>query len=112
MIARIVGRESDAMVTPSGRRLGATAIECLLAHVLYGMYEMPVLAGQVIQESASDVVLEYVPAEGFSEKHAQQLRELLERELPDEFNLSIRPTRQINQTPSGKFLSFVMAEHH
>ena len=112
VVKRIMGRESDVITTPSRRTLGATAIECILAHVLYGMYEMPVLAGQVIQEGADRVVLEYVPTDGFSRKDADRLHNLLREKLPKELKVNIRSVNKMNQTPSGKYLSFVMDEHH
>lgn len=112
VIKRIIGREADVITTPSGRTLGATAIECILAKVLYGMYSMPVAAGQVIQETSETMVLEYVPAEGFLNEHTQKLRQLLADNIPNDMKAQIRSVEKLTHTPNGKYLSFVMRQHH
>jgi len=112
VVDRIFGRDSNVITTPSGLTLGASAIECILARVLYGMYEMPVLAGRVIQEADDLVTLEYVPTEKFSEKDAEQLQAILRKQVPAEMRVDIRRSKEIDRTPRGKYVSFVMAEHH
>lgn len=112
VVDKIIGRDGNIITTPSGVQLGASVIECMLAHVLYPMYEMPVLAGQVIQESPDRVILEYVPADSFSQKDANKLRKLLREEVPEEIEVDVCSVDKIRQTPSGKYLSFVMGEHH
>jgi len=112
MIKRIVGRDSNFIVTPSGRTLGAMAIEYILSRVLYQMYEMPVLEGQIVQEADDLIMLEYVPMMEFGDGDAQKLTEILREEIPAEFRVNIRRMNKINRTPQGKFLSFIMAEHH
>ncbi len=111
-IKQIVGRDSNIIRTPSGRQLGASAIECILAHVLYGLYDMPVLAGQVIQEKSDELMLEYVPTSGFNDEHKQLLQKLLREKVPSELKTAIRRVDEMTRSPRGKFLNFVMNEHH
>jgi len=112
VVKRIFGRDGNLIVTPSGRILGASVIECILARVLYGMYDMPVVAGRVIQEADNLVVLEYVPADRFSGRHAKEIEDILREKVPPELKIEIRSVKQIRRTAGGKFVSFVMAEHH
>jgi len=107
-IAKIVGRESSILTTPSGRALGASALEAMMENVLFGMQTMPVLEGQMIQESADVMTLEYVPLEGFSQKDGKKLKLLVAEGLPDDFKVSIHPVEKISRTASGKALSLAM----
>jgi phenylacetate-CoA ligase len=112
MVNRIVGRDSNFIVTPSGRTLGAMAIEYILSRVLYQMYEIPVFEGQIVQEADDLITLEYVPMIEFGDGDAQKLINLMREEIPAEFRVDIRRVNKVNRTPQGKFLSFIMAEHH
>jgi len=112
VIEKILGRESKPIVTNGGKILGATAIECILAQILYGTYQMPVIATQVIYLPDGKLRLEYVPATNFSQKDAQNLRMILTRELPEDTSFEIQRTDSITKTPAGKHLSFVMAQYH
>jgi hypothetical protein len=112
MVERIVGREGTYIQTPSGRVLGAMAIEYILARVLYSMYTFPILEGQIVQESDNHLVLEYVAMNNFTAEHEERLRTLLREEVPSEMEVSIRRVERMRQSVSGKHLSFVSTEHH
>lgn len=108
-IERIVGREGDVLVTPSGRILGATALEAVMENVLFGMRHLRVLESQMIQESAGIMVLEYVPSSGFSSRDAERIRLLTAEHLPCDFNVKIRAVKCISRTASGRALSFAVS---
>lgn len=110
VVKRIVGRDSHVLVTPSGKILGATAIEDLMENVLFSMQGMPILEGQMVQEQPHLMVLEFVPLDGFSEKDADRLRDLLKKHLPADFSSCIRPVAKIARTVSGKALSLVIRD--
>lgn len=112
MVERIVGRDGNYIVTPSGRALGASAIEYLLSRVLYGLYEIPIYEGRVIQEAPDLIVLEYIPMQNFGQRDEQNLLQLLREEIPEEMRTDIRKTEVMNRTISGKYVSFVRNEHH
>jgi phenylacetate-CoA ligase len=112
MIQRIVGREGTYIRTPSGRVLGAMAIEYILARVLYSMYKMPILEGQIIQEAENLIVLEFVAMQSFTDEDEQRLLALLREEIPNEMQVSVRKVDKMRQTVSGKHLSFASYEHH
>lgn len=112
MVERIVGREGTFIQTPSGRVLGAMAIEYILARVLYSMYNFPILEGQIVQEGDNQLVLEYVAMNTFTEDHERQLQVLLREEVPSEMEVSIRRVERMRQSVSGKHLSFVSTDYH
>ncbi len=109
VVTKIIGRESDILMTPSGRTLGTAALEAIMENVLFGMQKMPVLHGQMIQESLGAMTLEYVPLEGFSPNDADKLRLLAAEHLPGDFKVNIRPVEKISRTVSGKALSLVIS---
>ena len=108
-VTKIVGRESSVLTTPSGRALGTSALEAVMENVLFSMQNMPILQGQMIQESFDVMTLEYVPLEDFSPKDADKLRLLAAEHLPSDFKINIRPVEKISRTTSGKALSFVIS---
>jgi len=108
VIKKIIGRESNILTTPSGRVLGVTAIEDIMENVLFSIQKMPILEGQMIQESPDLMTLEYVPLEGFSPKDADKLKLLVAEHLPDDFRSNVRPVGKISRTVSGKALSLVI----
>lgn len=112
MVQRIVGREGTYIRTPSGRILGAMAIEYILARVLYSMYKMPILEGQIIQEAENLIVLEFVAMQSFTDEDETHLLAMLREELPNEMEVSVRKVDKMKQTVSGKHLSFASYEHH
>lgn len=112
MVKRIIGREGTYIKTPSGRILGAMAIEYILARVLYSMYKMPILEGQIIQEKENLIVLEFVAMDTFTPEDENRLLGLLREEIPSEMEVSVRRIDKMRQTVSGKYLSFVRGEHH
>lgn len=112
MVKRILGRGSNIIKTPSGRILGAMAVEYMLDRVLFRIYKMPILEAQIIYEPTDNIVLEYAPMANFTGEDANKLRNLLRREIPEEIKVDIRRVEKLNRTAAGKCLSFVMAEHH
>jgi len=112
VVDKILGRDGNLIVTPSGLQLGASAIECILARILYATYEMPVAAGRVVQDAADVLTLEYVPDQGFNDTHRQRLHAVLADQMPAGMRGEVRALPDIDRTGRGKFVSFVMAEHH
>jgi len=112
VVKKIFGRDGNFITTPSGRVMGASAIECILARILYRLYDMPIAVAQVINGSDGAMMLEYVPMDKFNDKDADKLREIMREGVPAELEADIRKVDHINRTPRGKFVSFVMGEHH
>jgi len=112
VIDQIAGREETIITTPSGVQLGASAVEYVLERILQSMYRLPVTAGRVVQDGPDQLTLEYVGAEGFQPVHAEQLREVMRQQAPQGMRTRIRAVQTMERTPRGKYLSFVMTEHH
>jgi hypothetical protein len=79
-----------------------------MENILFAMQKMPVLEGQVIQESRDVMTLEYVPLRGFGQKDADKLKSLIADNFPGDFKVNVRPVEKIGRTASGKALSFVI----
>lgn len=112
VVKRIIGRSGNVITLPSGRTLGATAVECVIQEVIYAMYDMPVQEAQMIHEDTDMVTLEYVALEGFSQNDAKRLKSVLKKHLPAEIKISIRRVNKISRTTVGKFQTFRMSEYH
>jgi phenylacetate-CoA ligase len=112
VIDKIVGREGVIITTPSGVQLGASAVEYILERILQSMYHLPVLTGRVIYDKHDQLTLEYVPSEGFKDEHERQLQAVLHEQTPDGMTATMRRVNQLDRTPRGKFLSFVMNDYH
>jgi phenylacetate-CoA ligase len=110
MVNKIVGRESNILITRSGATLGTSIIEAIMENILFAMQKMPVLEGQVIQESRDAMTLEYVPLKGFCQKDADKLKALVADNFPDDFTVGVRAVEKISRTASGKALSFVISK--
>jgi len=110
VVKKIVGREGSILTTPSGRAFGATAIEDIMENVLFAMQKMPVLEGQMIQESVDTMTLEYVPMQRFSQKDARDLALEVAKHIPPDFRINLRPVDKISRTVSGKALSLVISK--
>jgi phenylacetate-CoA ligase len=109
VIEKIVGRSGNILVAPSGRAFGATAIEDIMENVLFSIQKMPVLEGQMIQEAADVMTLEYVPMKRFSQKDACELSAEVAKHVPPDFKLKLRRVEKISRTVSGKALSLVIS---
>jgi phenylacetate-CoA ligase len=112
VVDKIMGRDGNLIMTPSGVQLGASAIEYILERILQSMYQLPVSAGRVLQEGADTLVLEYVPEKAFRPVHADQLRNVMREQTPQGMRMCLRAVNAMERTVRGKYLSFVMAEHH
>jgi len=95
-IARIVGREGDCVVTPSGRQFGAA----ILTHLLYGTGNL--LESQIVQDTPDHVRIDYVPASNFSEENMSAFRGLIAMHLPAELHVDFRKVEAVERTQSGK----------
>lgn len=111
VVTRIVGRDGNFLTTPSGRTLGATALERIMEDVLFAIRKMPVLQGRIIQVHANSMTLEYIPLKSFSKKDAYKLRILVAKHLPADFEVNIQPVKSINRTVTGKVVSLVLSKN-
>ncbi len=96
VIERIMGRQGDSVVTPSGRQFGAA----ILTHLLYGTGN--ILESQIIQDATDHIRIEYVPTQGFSSENMQAFENLIRMHLPSELRVDFRVVDGIKRTSSGK----------
>lgn len=96
VIKSISGRKGDVIRTPSGREFGAA----ILTHLLYGTNHM--LESQIIQDAPDHLIIEYVPAEKFSNKDLDDFKGLLAKHLPSELRVDTRQVEAVKRTSNGK----------
>ncbi len=101
VIKSIIGREGDVIKTPSGREFGAT----ILTHLLYGTDH--IVESQIIQDSLDHIIIEYVPAENFSQKDLAIFEALIVKHLPSELETELKPVKTIQRTQTGKLKPIV-----
>ena len=95
-VEALCGREADTIKTPSGREYGAA----ILTHLLYGTDN--ILESQIIQDALDHIVIEYVPAENFSEKDKIIFMNLIAKHLSRELKVDLRKVQKVQRTQSGK----------
>jgi phenylacetate-CoA ligase len=112
IVHSIIGRDGNTIVTPGGVELGASAIECILAHILYTMYDMPVFGARVCQERPDLLVLDVIPGPGFGAQHESRLLRAVSAQAPPGVRGLVRCVERIERTARGKWLSFARNEYH
>ncbi len=93
-LEKIYGRYDDVIITKDGRRLVQ----------FDGIFDsgLHIKEGQIIQKSLEQFLVKVVPAAGWTDKDADQLRLALTRRL-GEATVTIEPTAFIERTWAGKF---------
>jgi phenylacetate-CoA ligase len=104
VVDRILGRQGDAVTTPSGRQLGA-AIMTHLVYVICGAGHF--LESQVIQDAPDHITLEYVPGDGCAPAFLAGFAERLREHLPADLQCSLRRVKAVQRTPGGKIRPIV-----
>lgn len=96
LLQRVIGRETDLVKTPSGKRL--------IVHSFTGVLEYFPEIRQfcVIQDSLEGVTIEYIPGEGYSDIVLVRVREQLGQLIGEPFGLYFKEVKEIPPTPSGK----------
>jgi phenylacetate-CoA ligase len=97
LLSYVEGRQTDFLVTPSGRVLHALAI-------IYPIREAPGVAEfQVVQETVGQVVIRLVADNSFSESAGKTLISKARLALGGEVSVEIERVSTIPRLPSGKF---------
>ena len=104
VVESILGRQGDAITTPSGRQLGA-AIMTHLVYVICGAGHF--LESQVIQDAADHITIEYVPGDGCSPAFLTGFEERLREHLPADLRCSLKQVEAVQRTQSGKIRPIV-----
>jgi phenylacetate-CoA ligase len=92
--SRVVGRESEYLVTPSGKRI----------HALNNIpRDVPhVRQAQFIQKSRDCVEIRVLTGADFSNRDSDELLQNARQRIPEEVNIELILTEQLQRTPSGK----------
>ena len=99
IVERIDGRSDDVLLTPDGRRIGR------LDPVFKG--DLPLVEAQIAQEALDHVRLRVVPADGFTDATAADLRRRLAERLGDDVTITIETVERLPRGPGGKLRAVV-----
>lgn len=99
VLARVVGREDDVLVTPEGREIGR------LDPVFKGVAGL--LETRIVQDRADHLRVEVVVAEGWGPREATLLLEALARRVGPSMRLDLVPLPRLPRGPGGKLRTVV-----
>ena len=96
LLAEVKGRDSDILVTPSGKRL--------IVHYFTGYFEYvdTVKQFQVIQEEIDNITLKIIPNEKFNPQSRDKIKNDVSTYIGDDVTLNIEIVDEIPLTRSGK----------
>ncbi|MGD8457756.1 MAG: AMP-binding protein, partial [Anaerolineales bacterium] len=98
ILKAIEGRMDDVLLTQDGRRIGRLD--------LVFKANIPIREAQIIQETINRIRVKYVPANGFNQKHANELTPLLRDRLGD-MEIILENVDSIPRTEAGKFQAVI-----
>lgn len=96
LLERVVGRDTDIVVTPAGKRL--------IVHFFTGIFEFypTIRQFRVIQTLPESIEIEYIPDIGFNHAVLKELTEKMNEYIDGELEIFYREVQMIPNTPSGK----------
>ncbi len=104
VVDRIIGRQGDVIVTPSGRQLGASIVTHLV-YVICGADHF--LESQVIQDATDHITIEYVPGQQCTPEHLAGFEQRLQKYLPQDLRCALREVDAVSRTKAGKIRPIV-----
>jgi phenylacetate-CoA ligase len=96
ILARVIGRETDVVKTPSGKQM--------IVHFFTGIMEHfhEIRQFRVIQRSPERIEMEYVPDAGFDQHVLTRVRDTIHTRLGEAFPIEFHEVSHIPASPSGK----------
>ncbi len=98
LMGKIDGRSDDVLYTSDGRRIGR------LDPVFKN--DLPVIEAQIIQASLKEIIVKYVPAQGFDQSSAKDLTSRIQERMGD-VEVILSEVTQIPRTERGKFRAVI-----
>lgn len=97
ILQQIIGRETDVVKLPSGKKL--------IVHSFTGIFEFvkEIKQFKVIQENLQGITIEYIKSKGFSKEILEKVSFELQKHIQDKaFNILYKEVKVIEPTKSGK----------
>lgn len=94
----VQGRNADMIVAMDGRRV------FWINPVFYGL---PVIEAQIVQETASEVRVNVVPAPTYTTRDGQSIVERLQQKLGQDMHIHVVTMDRIPRGPNGKFRAVI-----
>lgn len=96
LLERIVGRDTDIIRTPSGKKM--------IVHFFTAIFEhIPEISQfRVVQKELESITVEYIPSEGFDPTVLERVRQQIQTHLLEEYPVHFVEVNSIPASPSGK----------
>lgn len=96
IIEKVIGRDTDLVRTPGGKML--------VVHSFTGIFEhIPEISQfRITQEKLSGITIEFIPGEGYHEQLLDKIREQIEINIKEPFDVDFIERNQIPPSASGK----------
>jgi len=96
IIEKVIGRDTDLVRTPAGK--------VLVVHSFTGIFEhIPEISQfRITQEKLSGIKVEFVPGEGYHDQLLDRIREKLDENIREPFEVEFIERNQIPPSASGK----------
>jgi len=96
LLEKVIGRDTDIVVTPSGKKL--------IVHFFTGIFEFvpEIKQFMVIQRDISEIEIHYIPNTDFNSLVLERLEKIFYDKLKEKLNVSWRAVDHIPSTASGK----------
>jgi len=96
MLEKIVGRDTDIIITPGGKQL--------IVHFFTGIFEhfSEVIQFRVIQHTQSDIEIELIPGESFTSDTVNSIEKIIHKKAVEVFPIKFTIVKEILPTASGK----------
>lgn len=104
VVKSIIGKEGDIIQSPSGVRLGVTAVVQIL-YTIGGTNN--ILETQFVQDALDHITIEYVPGPKFTEDDLVNMRNSAARFLPRDLKVDFKHVEAVKRTPMGKIRPIV-----
>jgi len=94
LMDQVVGRDSDLIITPDGRKV------FWLNSVFYGL---DISQGQIIQESIDLIKINVIPSYGFGQSEIEIIKDRMHKRVGNEVKIDIKLVKNIKCGANGKF---------
>lgn len=103
IIGKPLGRENSSFVTNSGRIIPSGRL-LDWSYSLVLERSVDIVAFQIVQETLMSIVIRILPRSSLKESELHLIKKDFQRNISNEFNVTIKLVDQISKTNSGKFI--------
>lgn len=96
LLRRVVGRDTDIVLTGSGKRMIVHFFTAIFEHI------PEIKQFKVVQDNLDEITIQYIPGKNFTQKALAEAEEKIHKHLEEKFPIRWTETNEILPTKSGK----------